>query len=104
MRGPRAPLFLKRRIYRRRRLRDAARMLPVVGLFLMLLPVLWADGGADRPSTASDGLFLFVVWAGLVLAAAAMAPGLAEETVVDDGAAEPGEDKPTPPRRMPGEG
>ena len=88
MRSARSPLFLKRRIYRRRRLRDAARMLPVLGLFLLMLPVLWAQGEAERQSTAWDGLFLFVVWLLLVLVAAAMAPGLAEETGADDAEAE----------------
>ena len=88
MRSSRSPLFLKRRIYRRRRLRDAARMLPVLGLFLLMLPVLWAQGGQERQSTAWDGLFLFVVWLLLVLLAAAMAPGLAEETGADDSEAE----------------
>ncbi len=40
----RAPLVLARKVYRRRRLRDAARILPFLGLFLMLLPALWAPG------------------------------------------------------------
>ena len=76
MRGPRrrAPLFLKRGSYRKRRLRDAARMLPVVGAFLFVMPMLWAHEG-----TAGDGLYIFAVWLCLVLAAAAMAPGLGSE-------------------------
>lgn len=93
MRRPRrGPLFLKRGSYRKRRLRDAARMLPVLGAFLFALPMLWSDEG-----TASDGLYLFVVWFALVLAAAAMAPGLAEE--VGAGEAEDARDG-----RGPGEG
>ena len=36
MRRPRAPLFLARAVYRKRRLRDAARLLPLVGAFLLL--------------------------------------------------------------------
>jgi hypothetical protein len=63
------PLFLARQSYRRRRLMDAARLLPFLGAFLFLIPVLWrgADGGAR--STASDGIYLIVVWAGLIVAA-----------------------------------
>ena len=38
MRRPRAPLFLKRGSYRKRRLRDAARMLPILGALLLLVP------------------------------------------------------------------
>lgn len=42
------PLFLARADYRRRRLRDAARLLPVVGALLMLLPLLW-QGQVPEP-------------------------------------------------------
>jgi uncharacterized membrane protein len=77
--GRRAPLFLKRGSYRKRRLRDAARMLPIVGAFLFALPMLWAQDGSTPEGTAGDGLYIFVVWLGLVAAAAAMAPGLGEE-------------------------
>jgi uncharacterized membrane protein len=73
MRRPRAPLFLARAVYRKRRLRDAARLLPILGLFLLLLPALWAapaQGG-------SDWVYVFAVWAGLIALAAALSPGLA---------------------------
>ena len=86
MRRPRAPLFLARTVYRRRRLRDAARLLPLVGLFLMLLPALWEPGrGGGRAA-----VFVFSVWALLILGAAALAPGLArpESDSADPGGAE----------------
>lgn len=80
MKAPRLALFVAPDAYRRRRLRDAARMLPVLGALLMLLPVLWGGGAAQPPrSTAIDGLYLFAIWAVLILAARLMAPGLAEE-------------------------
>ena len=79
MKRPRAPLFLKRQSYRRRRLRDAARMLPIVGIFFFLLPILWSPGETLRKDTAPDGVFLFAIWLGLVAVAAALAPGLAAE-------------------------
>ena len=84
MRRPRAPLFLKRQSYRKRRLRDAARMLPIVGLFFLLLPILWSPGETPRKDTAPDGVFLFAVWLGLVMLAAALAPGLATEGEDDE--------------------
>lgn len=84
MKRQRAPLFLKRRSYRKRRLRDAARMLPVFGLFLILLPVLWRPAETARADTAPDGIYLFFVWFALVLVAALMAPGLADESGSDD--------------------
>lgn len=71
MRRPRQPLFLARATYRRRRLRDAARLLPVVGVFLLVLPLLWPQGGAG-----SAVVFVFVVWALLIGLAALLAPGL----------------------------
>lgn len=96
MRRARGPLFLKRGSYRKRRLRDAARMLPFVGLLLFIMPVLWAQDGGVRDGTAGDGMYLFAVWLGLLAVAAAMAPGLAAETVAEDDAA--------PDERRTGEG
>lgn len=82
-----SPLFLARASYRRRRLIDFARLLPLAGAFLFLLPVLWAPadpaGGAAR-DTAMDGLYLFVAWGLLILAAALMAPGLRADPPADD--------------------
>jgi hypothetical protein len=74
---PGAPLFLQRLPYRRRRRIDAARLLPVFGLFLLLLPMLWAPSGGEGRRTAFDGLYLFVVWGGLILVARALSVGLA---------------------------
>jgi peptidoglycan/LPS O-acetylase OafA/YrhL len=73
MRRPRQPLFLARATYRRRRLRDAARLLPVVGVFLLVLPLFWPEGGAGRAV-----IFVFMVWALLIAFAALLAPGLDE--------------------------
>lgn len=83
----RAPLFLKRRSYRQRRLRDAARLLPLVGLFLLLLPLMKSGQGGS--GMAGEGLYLFAVWFGLVAAAAALAAGLSGDSA-DEGGAEAG--------------
>lgn len=72
----RVPLFLKRRSYRLRRMRDASRLLPIFGTFLFLLPALWSPGSRAGEDTATDGLYLFAVWFLLLVAAAALAPGL----------------------------
>jgi hypothetical protein len=64
------PLFLDRRRYRRTRLRDAARLLPVLGAALLLMPLLWSGPGQGTPpSNAGALLYLFGAWAGLILAA-----------------------------------
>lgn len=69
------PIFLARALYRRRRLRDAARLLPVVGLFLLLLPLLWTPD-ARVSLNSGDVLFFFGVWLLLIGLAAGFAPGL----------------------------
>lgn len=80
MRRPRRPLFLGRIPYRRRRLRDAARLLPVFGTFLFILPALWSpvgEAGAEGQRLLSgDVVYFFTIWLVLVLIAAAFAPGL----------------------------
>ncbi len=88
MSRPRPPLFLERESYRRRRLMDGARILPVIGLVLFLLPALWrAETG---PETASEALYLFAVWALLILTAALLARPLRRTGVPQpDSAAEP---------------
>jgi hypothetical protein len=69
--------FLPRSDYRLRRLHDAARLLPLFGFFLVILPILWSPVEDDQRRTATDGLYLFVVWTGLIAVAAIFARKLA---------------------------
>ncbi|MDD8024025.1 MAG: hypothetical protein PHX82_13055 [Paracoccaceae bacterium] len=95
------PLFLARRSYRRRRMMDAARILPLLGAVLILLPGLWGPADDPVPATGRGGLYLFAVWAGLVVAAYGLARGLEpalEEEEKAEGAPErqdpfPGDDE-----------
>lgn len=48
---------------------DAARLLPLLGLFLILLPILWRPAESPEPDTASGGIYLFAVWLILIVAA-----------------------------------
>jgi len=82
-RRSRPPLFLAKSGYRRRRLHDAARLVPVFGAFLIFLPILWAPGETAERDTAWEGLYLFAVWAGLIAAAALLAPGLRRTATPD---------------------
>ena len=72
------PLFLAQRGYRQRRVIDAARLLPVCGAFLLLVPVLWdvggsaAPGDAATPRLAERAVYIFSVWGLLILAAAVL--------------------------------
>ena len=68
MRRPRGPVFLERRSYRQRRLRDAARMLPLLGAVLWLLPLLFGMDG-ESPKTSEAMLYVFGVWVVMALAA-----------------------------------
>lgn len=75
MARPKPPVFLARASYRRRRLRDAARLLPVVGIILLLVPLLWVPEAEVRLGSG-DVLYFFGVWLILIGAAAGFAPGL----------------------------
>ena len=59
-------LFLERGSFRRRRMRDAGRMLPIAMLLLMLLPLL-KDGEARLSGVL---IYLFVLWGAVILCAA----------------------------------
>ena len=65
----RPPIFLQPETYRRRRLIDAARLLPVFGTFLILVPCLLLPRGLPG-TTASLMLYLFLVWTLLIVFAA----------------------------------
>lgn len=71
------PLFLAKSSYRSRRLSDAARLLPVVATFLLALPATWATPAPGKAELSGDLVYLFVVWAGLILAALLIARRLA---------------------------
>lgn len=68
MRRP-APVFLAQRAYRHRRLLDAARLLPFAGLVLFLIPILWQPAATGTADTGRGAVYLFIVWALLILAA-----------------------------------
>lgn len=74
MREPIEPLFLARRTYRRRRLMDAARLLPWLGAFLFGLPLLWSV-----PGTAAGLLYLFGAWVVLIILSLVLARRLSED-------------------------
>ncbi len=60
-----SPLFLARGTYRQRRLRDAAKLLPVVGGLLWMIPLLWPRG-PDGQLVSVALLYIFGIWAGLI--------------------------------------
>ncbi|WP_415182396.1 hypothetical protein [Phaeovulum sp.] len=70
------PLFLARRSYRRRRIMDAAKMLPVLGVVLIMIPALWLPAETVAPDTGRGTVYLFIVWFFLVCAAFGLSWGL----------------------------
>ncbi len=74
----RQPLFLERRSYRLRRMMDAVRVLPLLGLGLWMVPLLWpvAEGSAEAVPVSmqmSAALrYVFGVWLLLIAAAFAL--------------------------------
>ena len=78
MTKPPQPVFLERRTYRRRRLRDAARLLPVLGILFLLVPLLWSSGDEAPTSTARGFIYVFAVWLGLILVAGLLSRRLAD--------------------------
>ncbi len=75
MPNSRRPLFLARASYRKRRLRDGARILPLFGLVLVLLPLMWP---AIPQRVGAHWLFLFLAWLGLIALTALFARDLGE--------------------------
>ena len=69
----RTPLFLERQSYRRRRLIDMIRMLPVIGALLWAIPLLWKSGPDGDVPTSVAIIYLFGVWLGMVLLSAVLA-------------------------------
>mgnify|MGYP001627868648 CR=1 FL=1 len=84
--------FLARDTYRRRRLIDALRVLPVLGALLFLVPMLGAST-TDR-STAFAGMYLFAAWfllivgAALLVRAVGRAPGGVASDPLEPGSVE----------------
>ncbi len=81
MRKSAKPLYQARDHYRKSRLHDLARLLPIFGLFALMLPVLW---GGNIRETSSSGLYLFGVWMFLILIATLLSRRLIHETAQED--------------------
>ena len=65
--------FLDRKNYRQRRLRDAARVLPLFGMVLMFMPLMWSGGDPEQRLTSTGFVYLFGLWFVLIVLAAVLA-------------------------------
>jgi len=73
------PLFLERATYRKRRMGDAARLLPVLGIVLLALPMLWSSQAGDGILTTRVMGYIFGVWIMLAVLGAALQAYLAPD-------------------------
>ncbi|MBB95236.1 MAG: hypothetical protein CML68_11650 [Rhodobacteraceae bacterium] len=64
-------MFLERRSYRRRRMMDAARVLPIIGAILFMVPLLWSQPDLGDPGVPMSMavVYVFGLWALLILVA-----------------------------------
>ena len=72
---PNTRLFLERRSYRRRRMMDAVRILPLLcGLLFLMVPLMWpkGDGGAAALPLSTAIWYLFIVWVLAIVASFAL--------------------------------
>jgi len=77
-RGTRRRLFLERRTYRRNRLQDAARLVPVFGALLFFGPVIILTSQRDAGGDVSAWVvYFFTVWIGLIILSGFLARALA---------------------------
>ena len=63
---PSEPAFLERSTYRKRRMADGARLLPILGVILLAVPMLWGTADSGPVTTTSVMGFVFGVWVLLV--------------------------------------
>lgn len=72
-------VFLERRSYRRRRMMDALRLLPILGVMLFMLPLFWPSGaeeGVAHVPMSRAITFVFVAWLVLIASAYVLWRGL----------------------------
>ena len=91
--APRPPVFVPRAAYRQRRLRDLARLLPLVGAVLFLIPLLWPQRGdglsGEVQMTSGAIVYIFATWAALVVVSALISRLLRPDDPATDPLAEP---------------
>ncbi len=73
------PLFLEQRSYRQRRVRDVARVLPVIGTILWIFPLLWPRTGMEAATTGYAAQFIFGVWIFLIILSAFVSRAIQSE-------------------------
>lgn len=93
-------LFLERRTYRQHRLQDAARLLPFLGAILIFGPIFIRDEGGGAPTLASELVYYFAIWFGVIVLTALVSRALIGSSLGEgdtaDTEADPTEPSPNP--------
>jgi len=66
-RKPTPPVFLQRASYRQRRIRDAAKLMPFLGIILLAIPLAWPSGEGEEVIGSEGLLYVFGVWVVLIV-------------------------------------
>ncbi|MEP2533829.1 hypothetical protein [Shimia sp.] len=80
----RKSVFLERQSYRRRRLVDTIRILPLIGALLWAVPLLWPNQSEGAVSGSDAVIYIFVVWFGLVIVGAMLSRAVSKGGVNED--------------------
>jgi hypothetical protein len=65
-------IFLEKASYRKRRLRDAAKLVPFLGIVLLAIPLAWSSNAPDDRIGSSGLLYVFGAWVLLIVLAAVL--------------------------------
>lgn len=88
-RPPRQPLFLQRASYRQRRVRDAAKLVPFLGVILWTIPLAWPKEGQDGHIGASSLIYIFGVWVVLIVLTVVLASRIKDDAPAAEDAPDP---------------
>ena len=79
------PIFLQRASYRQRRIRDAAKLMPFLGIILWAIPLAWSRGDGSNDVGTAGLIYVFGVWVLLIVATGFLAAKVRGDTPEDEG-------------------
>ncbi|MDP5086136.1 MAG: hypothetical protein NWQ23_12000 [Yoonia sp.] len=83
-RKPKPTVFLQRASYRQRRLRDASKLLPFVGIVLFAIPLAWTTQGPDQKVGSLGLIYVFGAWFALIAVSGVLTSLIRPDRTEDD--------------------
>ncbi|MGJ8589513.1 MAG: hypothetical protein ACSHXW_15290 [Yoonia sp.] len=77
-------VFLQKASYRQRRVRDAAKLVPVLGAILLAMPLAWQNDAPGETVNSSALVYIFGVWVALILLTAVLSSLIRSSTPPSD--------------------